>query len=170
MSEAVLERLNGALEGHDVELSDGVDGTACVRATPANVHAVLTSLRDAGFATNTLVTGIDHHPRSPRFELVHMLMAVPSGDRVRVTTMLEGDEPSAPTCIDLWPGAAYAERECYDMFGIRFDGHEGLKRLLMPEEYGHHPLRKEFPHAGIEPDRLYREWDDARRAAASEEA
>jgi NADH:ubiquinone oxidoreductase subunit C len=49
------------------------------------------------------------------------------------------------------------------MFGIRFDGHANLRRLLMPDEYGHHPLRKDFPHQGIEPDRLYREWDRERR-------
>jgi NADH:ubiquinone oxidoreductase subunit C len=54
------------------------------------------------------------------------------------------------------------ERECWDMFGIQFDGHENLRRLLMPEAYGHHPLRKEFPHQGIEPDRLYREWNRER--------
>jgi len=69
---------------------------------------------------------------------------------------------SVPSIIDLYPGAAYAERECYDMFGIVFDGHADLKRLLMPDGYDHFPLRKDFPHQGIEPDRLYREWDAAR--------
>ena len=69
-----------------------------------------------------------------------------------------------PTCTDLFPGAAFMERECYDMFGVRFEGHAHLRRLLMPEAYGHHPLRKDFPHQGIEPDRLYREWDRERRA------
>jgi NADH:ubiquinone oxidoreductase subunit C len=70
--------------------------------------------------------------------------------------------PSVPTIVDLFPGAAYFERECYDMFGIWFDGHPSLRRLMMPEGYGHYPLRKDFPHQGIEPDRLYREWDAAR--------
>jgi NADH-quinone oxidoreductase subunit C/D len=62
------------------------------------------------------------------------------------------------------------ERECWDMFGIRFDGHENLRRLLMPEAYGHHPLRKEFPHQGIEPDRLYREWERERIQRAEAKA
>ena len=56
------------------------------------------------------------------------------------------------------------------MFGVRFEGHENLKRLLMPEGYGHFPLRKEFPHQGIEPDRLYRDWERGRRAERAEGA
>jgi NADH:ubiquinone oxidoreductase subunit C len=80
------------------------------------------------------------------------------------------DLPSVPTIVDLFPGAAYFERECYDMFGIWFDGHPSLRRLMMPEGYGHYPLRKDFPHQGIEPDRLYREWDAARHRARIEPA
>jgi NADH:ubiquinone oxidoreductase subunit C len=76
---------------------------------------------------------------------------------------LRSDDARLPSCIDLWPGAAYMERECFDLFGIVFEGHPGLKRLMMPDEYGYHPLRKDFPHQGIEPDRLYREWDRQRR-------
>jgi len=81
-----------------------------------------------------------------------------------------GDDPRVATCTDLWPGAGFSERECYDMFGVRFEGHPDLRRLLMPEGYGHHPLRKDFPHEGIEPDRLYREWDRERRKDWREDA
>ena len=103
-------------------------------------------------------------PAEPRFELVHQLWSLANNDRVRVHTRL-AEGASAASCVALWPGAAYMERECFDMFGIAFAGHTGLKRLLMPDDYGHHPLRKDFPHQGIEPDRLYREWDRRRRAA-----
>lgn len=115
---------------------------------------------------------MDHHPRTPRYEVLWQFLSMAHGDRIRVRCLLEGEDPTVPTCIDLWPGAAFMERECYDMFGIRFEGHEGLRRLLMPEGYGHFPLRKEFPHQGIEPDRLYREWERRRleRARAAEEA
>jgi NADH-quinone oxidoreductase subunit C len=92
------------------------------------------------------------------------------GDRVRVRTALQEGDARLPSCVDLWPGAAFAERECYDLFGIRFDGHPGLRRLMMPDDYGHHPLRKDFPHEGIEPDRLYRAWDAKRRAGFGEGA
>ena len=57
----------------------------------------------------------------------------------------------ASVSLDLWPGARFSERECWDMFGIRFDGLEDHRRLLMPEGYGHHPLRKDFPHNGHRP-------------------
>lgn len=127
------------------------------------LHAALERLRDAGFETVTLVTAIDNHPDEPRYTVVHQLASVSRTERVRLRTSVPGDDPTVATCTDLWPGAAFSERECFDMFGIRFEGHEDLRRLLMPEGYDHHPLRKDFPHEGIEPDRLYREWDARRR-------
>ena len=168
---ATLERIAQALEGIDTETTEPRDGMPSLTVAPAVTREVLGRLRDrAGFAVATLVTAVDRTPREPRFDVVHQLWSLDHNDRVRVTTPLADGEELA-TCTDLWPGAAYMERECYDMFGIRFTGHEDLKRLLMPDGYGHYPLRKEFPHQGIEPDRLYREWDAERRAAwESEEA
>ena len=144
--------------------------TATIERARAELGAALAALKErAGFETATFVTAVDRLPRAPRFELVHQLLSLAHNDRVRVHTALAEGE-SAPSCVALWPGAAYMERECFDMFGIRFDGHAGLKRLLMPEDYEHHPLRKDFPHQGIEPDRLYREWDRKRRAQWHPEA
>lgn len=142
------------------------DRMATVAVAPAGLRALLEGLaQKAGFECPTLVTAIDHHPREPRFELIWQLLSMQHGDRLRVRCLLEpGEPPTAPSGTDLWSGAAYMERECYDMFGIVFSGHEDLRRLLMPDGYGHHPLRKDFPHQGIEPDRLYREWE-ARRLA-----
>ena len=160
---AVRERIAQALEGIDHETAEPRDGMPALLVSPAVLHDVLARLRDtAGFVAATFVTAIDRTPREPRFDLVHQLWSPDHADRVRVTTRV-ADGEEVPTCTDLWPGAAFMERECFDMFGIRFAGHAGLKRLLMPEGYGHHPLRKEFPHQGIEPDRLYREWDAERR-------
>jgi NADH-quinone oxidoreductase subunit C len=125
---------------------------------------VLERLRQrAGFEANTLVTGVDLYPSEPRFEVVYQFLSFAHNDRVRVRVLVTEEDAHVPTCTDLWPGASFSERECWDMFGIRFDGHPDLRRLLMPEAYGHHPLRKDFPHQGIEPDRLYREWDRERR-------
>lgn len=158
------ERVAAALEGlafQSVETRDAIHTLTLERGV---LHAALERLRDrAGFEQNTLVTGVDHFPEEPRFEVVFQFLSYAHNDRVRVKVRVHGDDARLPTCTDLWPGANYAERECYDMFGVRFDGHPDLKRLLMPEEYEHHPLRKDFPHGGIEPDRLYREWDRKRR-------
>ena len=157
------DRVNAALEGVAHERLVPRDGMTCIQVESGDVHALLTRLGAAGFETCTLVTAIDHYPAEPRYAVVWQLLSVQHNDRIRVRTSIPGDAARVQTCIDLWPGAAFFERECYDMFGIQFEGHEGLKRLLMPDGYGHHPLRKDFPHQGIQPDRLYREWDRKRR-------
>ena len=176
-TQATRARVESALEGLGCRFEE-MHGDVSIHAEPDRLHEVLTALKvHAGFDQATFVTAIDHSQdaaepsgRSGRFELHHQLLSYDHKDRVRVhTRLVDADEPRATSCIDLWPGAAYMERECFDMFGIRFDGHEELKRLLMPEGYGHHPLRKDFPHQGIEPDRLYREWDAQRRASWSPE-
>jgi NADH-quinone oxidoreductase subunit C len=142
------------------------DGLPVLEVARADLHRLLQALRDrAGFNSVTFVTAVDRLDKGePRFEVVLQLCSVPNDARVRVRVRLRSDDARLPSCVDLWPGAAFMERECYDMFGIVFEGHPGLKRLLMPEDYAHHPLRKDFPHRGIEPDRLYREWDRRRRA------
>jgi NADH-quinone oxidoreductase subunit C len=155
-----LEELVAALGGRTREARDGVVTVALERGRLAQaferVHA-------AGFRQNTLVTAVDHHPRTPRFEVLWMFLRHAPYARLRLACLLEGAAPSVPTCTQLFPGADFSERECYDMFGVRFEGHPDLRRLLMPQGYEHHPLRKDFPHAGLEPDRLYRAWDRERR-------
>lgn len=156
-----LEALVADLGARTREARDGVLTLLLERAALqgafARVHA-------AGFRQSTLVTAVDHHPRAPRFEVVWMFLRHAPYTRLRLSCALADEEPAVPTCTALWPGASFSERECFDMFGVRFEGHPDLRRLLMPQGYGHHPLRKDFPHQGIEPDRLYRAWDRERRA------
>jgi NADH-quinone oxidoreductase subunit C len=158
------ERVAAALQGLDCGILDTRDGMLTLTTPLATVRAVLERLHNrAGFEQNTLVTAVDRFPEEPRFTVVWQFLSYGHNDRVRVETRI-GESTNVPTCTDLWPGANFSERECFDMFGIRFDGHPDLRRLLMPQGYTHFPLRKDFPHAGIEPDRLYREWDAKRRA------
>ncbi len=169
-SQDATERIESALAGVPHRWIVPKDGMPAVGVVREHAAEVLERLEGVGrFECNTFVTAIDHYPAEPRFELVWQLLSLTHVDRVRVSLFLAEGE-SAPTCTHLWPGAAFSERECYDMFGIRFEGHANLKRLLMPDGYGHHPLRKDFPHQGIQPDRLYREWDAARRREWQEEA
>lgn len=142
------------------------DGMLRVTSTPKTLHAVCAALKDsAGFEANTLVTARDHGAgKDERFELFYQFLSYIHADRVRVRVMTTGDDPEVDTITDLWPGTSFSERECWDLLGVRFAGHPDLRRLLMPEGFDHHPLRKDFPHIGIEPDRLYQEWDEARRS------
>lgn len=165
------ERVQSALEGLEASISTARDGMVTVSVAPTRVHDAVRRLKErAGFETNTLVTAVDHFPAEPRYELAWQFLSVSHNDRVRLHARVGGADPRIASIIDLFPGAAYSERECFDMFGIVFEGHAGLKRLLMPEEYDHFPLRKDFPHHGIEPDRLYREWDRKRRERPSNTA
>jgi len=164
-TEQTLERARAALGTIAHTRRVERDGLATLGLELAALGPALVALKErAGFESPTLITGIDWlGTRVPRFDVVHQLFSLTHNDRLRLVTPVAEDQ-RVPSAVTLWPGAAYMERECYDMFGLVFDGHAGLKRLLMPEEYGWHPLRKDFPHQGIEPDRIYREWDRKRRA------
>lgn len=119
----------------------------------ADVVAVLKVLRD-DFRFDFLadLTAVDWAENaSPRFTVVYHLYSTTQHEYVRVATDCASDtEPSAPTVVPLWPGANWHERECYDMFGIKFVDHPDLRRILMWEGYPGFPLRKEFPLAGVE--------------------
>lgn len=126
---------------------------AAVNVPAAEVLAALQYLRDE-FAFDLLadLTAIDWaEGTTPRFTIVYHLYATDRHEYLRVATDCGNDlEPSVPSVVGLWPAANWHERECYDMFGIKFDGHPDLRRILMWDGYPYHPLRKEFPLAGIE--------------------
>jgi len=81
----------------------------------------------------------------PRFEVVYHLYSLPHNHRVRLKVRVEEDDAQVPSAVGLWPIANWFEREVWDMFGIRFDDHPDLRRLLMYEEFQGHPLRKDYP-------------------------
>ncbi len=158
------ERVVGLLGGVAHKIVPTRDGDLVIEIDVGSALQVMTTLRDrAGFDTNVFVTAIDRYPAEPRFTVQWAFLSTTHNDRVRIQARIPVENVHVPSITSLWPGTAFSERECYDMFGIQFDGHVGLRRLLMPQGYDHFPLRKEFPHQGIEPDRLYREWDRARR-------
>ncbi len=94
------------------------------------------------------VTCVDWFPSEPRFEVVYHLLSIPKKERVRLKVRLEGSSPALDSITQVWPSANYFEREVYDLFGVRFAGHPYLRRLLMPEDWEGHPLRKDYPVEG----------------------
>lgn len=94
------------------------------------------------------ITCVDWYPSEPRFEVVYSLLSMPRKDRIRLKVKLNGDDPNLSSLTSLWPAADFFEREIFDLFGIRFQGHPNLRRILMPEDWEGHPLRKDYPVEG----------------------
>jgi len=149
---AILDELRARFGGAIVETHDHRgDHTAVVDRDA--VRDVLATCRDAGaLAFDVLMdlTAVDYsrfpgREDGPRFEVVYHLYSIAHNHRLRVKVRLTEDHPVAPTAVPLWPIANWFEREVWDMFGIRFDGHPDLRRLLMYEEFVGHPLRKDYP-------------------------
>jgi len=104
-------------------------------------HAV----RDAGFEVCVDVTVVDWMRERPeRFEIVANLLSMAHKLRLRMTTTAGRVDPSVASLVPIWPGVNFAEREAYDMFGVTFEGHPDLTRILMPDDWEGHPLRKDF--------------------------
>jgi NADH-quinone oxidoreductase subunit C len=109
--------------------------------------AALTRLRDEfAFEMLELETAVDYWPQlSPRFHVVYQVCSLEHNVQLRIRVPLDGNSPSLPTVEGIYPNANWHEREIWDMFGIRFDGHSDLRRILMPADWAGHPLRKDYP-------------------------
>lgn len=94
------------------------------------------------------VTAVDWFPSQPRFEVVYHLLSIPKKERVRLKARLEDAAPVIESVTSVWPAANYFEREVFDLFGIRFTGHPRLERIMMPDTWEGHPLRKDYPVEG----------------------
>jgi NADH-quinone oxidoreductase subunit C len=94
------------------------------------------------------ITCVDWYPAEPRFEVVYHLLSIPKKERVRLKVRLNGASPAVESLTSVWPGANFFEREVFDLFGVRFTGHPNLDRILMPEDWEGHPLRKDYPVEG----------------------
>jgi NADH-quinone oxidoreductase subunit C len=94
------------------------------------------------------ITCVDWHPSEPRFEVIYHLLSIPHKERVRLKVRLSGENPALDSLTSVWLGANYFEREVFDLFGVRFNGHPYLRRIMMPENWEGHPLRKDYPVEG----------------------
>jgi NADH-quinone oxidoreductase subunit C len=119
---------------------------------PERVYPVLECLKNAcGFDMLAELTAVDylHYPQArERFGVVYVLLNTTTGERVYVKTHVNDPDPRVPSAFRLWKGADWLEREVYDMYGIVFEGHPDLRRILMPEAFTAYPLRKDYPMRG----------------------
>ncbi len=104
--------------------------------------------KDLQFNLLSDATCVDRFPLEPRFEVHYHLVSIPRRDRLRLQVRLSSDDPVVDSLVPVWPGANWLEREIFDLFGIRFNGHPDLRRILMPDDWEGHPLRKDFPVEG----------------------
>lgn len=94
------------------------------------------------------VTCVDWYPSEPRFEVVYHLLSITRKERVRLKVRLLGDDAQVDSVFSVFPSCDYFEREVFDLFGVRFHGHPNLARIMMPEDWKGHPLRKDYPVEG----------------------
>ncbi len=143
--EKVKADLGDALTAAEVVLGDAV-----LHAAPESVRRIAEYLKnDPALECNYLsqITGVDYldQDREPRFEAVYELHSLTKNHTVRLRVGLDEDEPKLPTVSDLWPGALFPEREMFDMFGFEITDHPNLQRLIMPDDWEGHPLKKDYP-------------------------
>lgn len=145
-----VRRLTAALPNAIVEAVE-FRSELTVRVAPTHSRAALEFLKnDPELRFNVLsdLTAVDRYPLEPRFEIVYQLLALERGERLRLKARLPGDDPRIDSITFLWPAADMLEREVFDLFGVHFVGHPNLRRLMMPEDWEGHPLRKDYPVEG----------------------
>ncbi len=134
-------------------------GQLSIIVTPEKLFETAKALKenpDTDFDMLKDVTAIDWAKPGVRFETVYFLYSTTKKGKLRIKTPLEGDNPECPTLTEIWESANWYERETFDMYGVKFTGHPGLRRFYMPEDFTDpetgeqlHPLRKDFPLMGI---------------------
>jgi NADH-quinone oxidoreductase subunit C len=121
---------------------------AAIEVDPAAIGATLEHLRGKGFTALMSVHGLDYYPEEPRLGVQYELLDMAAVDRLTVKLRVPLGNPHVPSVTASWPTANHQEREIYDMFGVVFDGHPDMRRILMPEDYEGHPQRRDFPIGG----------------------
>ena len=105
-------------------------------------------MQAAGYNFLEDVTAVDWFPSSPRFQVSYHIVSHTYKERIRLRVMLDGTDPSVESITSVWPSASFYEREVFDLFGIRFEGHPNLRRIMMPDDWQGHPLCKDYPVEG----------------------
>jgi NADH-quinone oxidoreductase subunit C len=153
--------LSESLQGHAVAAAvEQFDADALVggkfdrqeltlEIAPEKIVSVCGFLKyDQQFVRLSTVTGVDRYPSEPRFEVVYHLHSLERNERLRLKCRLPGDRPVIESVTSVWRSANWYERETFDLFGIQFQNHPDLRRIMMPEDWEGYPLRKDYPVTG----------------------
>jgi NADH-quinone oxidoreductase subunit C len=158
----MIELLQQHLPSGSFEAAPSADGIPTIYVPVGALVETMRSLRDTpalNFRFLADIVGVDYIPREPRFEVVYLLVDIGTGGsapkRLRVKVRLGGADPAVPTLTGLWKMADWAERELWDMFGIRVEGHADLRRILMPEDWEGFPARRDYPVQIKQPVKTY---------------
>jgi NADH-quinone oxidoreductase subunit C len=149
--ELIAQRVRESVGDEAVTDTDFSHGRATLDVAPGSVHDVIAYLRDQDaepWERLMSVHGVDYLPAEPRLGVHYELLSMARTDRLNVRTRVDVDDPRVPTVVDLHPTADFQEREIYDMFGVVFEGHPDMRRILMPEDYEGYPQRRDFPMGG----------------------
>lgn len=152
MSEAsaAADRIKEAFPDAVLEVSVFRGETAVVvrREDLLHVGRFLKEEPDLAFDYLTLLSAVDLWAQEPRFEVVYQLYSTRYGRRLRLKVRVPSEDPVVDSVVPLWPTANWHEREAYDLMGVQFKDHPDLRRILLPDDWEGHPLRKDFPVLG----------------------
>lgn len=112
------------------------------------IRSAAATVKEAGYNAFQDVTAVDWYPNNPRFQLSYHIVSHKYKELLRLRVLVDEANPSVQSITEVWPGANYYEREVFDLFGIRFEGHPNLRRIMMPDDWQGHPLRKDYPVEG----------------------
>ncbi len=149
--ELVAQRVRDGVGDDSVVSTTFFRRQATLEVAPAGVRDVLEHLRDRDeepWEFLSSLHGCDYLPEEPRLGVHYQLLSMERQDRINVKTRVGVEDARLPSVMDLYPTANHQEREVYDMFGVVFEGHPDLRRILMPEDYEGHPQRRDFPIGG----------------------
>ncbi|MDE3189034.1 MAG: NADH-quinone oxidoreductase subunit C [Acidobacteriota bacterium] len=123
-------------------------GELTLTVLPELIRAAAAAVQAAGYNFFEDMTAVDWFPAAPRFQLSYHILSHSFKEHLRLRVMLEQADPAVNSITPVWPSADYYEREVFDLFGIRFEGHPNLRRIMMPDDWEGHPLRKDYPVEG----------------------
>jgi NADH-quinone oxidoreductase subunit C len=123
-------------------------GELTLKIAREHIRATAELVRNAGYNFLEDVTCVDYYPVEPRFQVIYHILSHSMKARVRLAVPVETIDPEIDSITPVWPSADFYEREVFDLFGVRFGGHPNLRRIMMPDEWKGHPLRKDYPVEG----------------------